>query len=336
MNDYLHLYAHVEFVKGSQLGALYDLQGGRVRTVPLILESILKAFQMAPTQQVLKETFAGNETVFHRYTDFLLKEKWAFTTTKPQVFPAADLSWESPYAINSGIVSHDRLQPYDLPSALLELSDVGCRTLELQLHNYSLKEEDSAVWDQIGAALRQGEFRRGTLVLGVGQTAMPVVNPAEVDRLLHDWPRFGTVVLLGQEKDINLKIGKRQYYLRCANTLMDYAKKTWELRPNVHFVGPAYFRESRVANPYFNRRLAIDSQGYFKNDLLYGGQETFGKIGQRTIKEVIIDPQFQQRWRANPDVISDTSSNPLRYCLRYDRAIEADAKDPTNWSFSWA
>lgn len=336
MKDYLRLRANIEFVKGHQLAALYDLQAGRVRTVPLVLESILKAFHAASTQEVLKTTFAGNDAIFQRYTDFLLKEKWAFVTTQPERYPPANLSWESPYAINAGIIAHDCLQPYDLPAALRELSAVGCRSLELQLHNYSLEGRNRKAWNQIGTALQQGEFRRGTLVLGLDNKAESTVSPEKVENYLANWPRFGTIVLLGQDQNQDLDIGTRKYHLRTVKNLSEYATKTWELRPNVHFVGPAYFRESRVANPYFNRRLAIDSKGYFKNDLLYGGQETFGRVGDRPIKETINDPIFQQRWWANPDRITETAGDPLRYCLRYDRAITADPKDPTSWSFSLA
>ena len=168
------------------------------------------------------------------------------------------------------------------------------------------------------------------------QTAMGKISPAQIEKRLKRWPRFGTVVILGQKENRNLKIGKRKYHLRTVNNLMDYAKKTWEANADTHFVGPAYFREARVANPYFNRRLAIDRQGNFKNDLLYGGEESFGSVGKRAIQEVITDSKFQRRWLASPDTIMETAGNPMRYCLRYDRAIVANSDGASTWSFSQA
>lgn len=334
MKKHLRLNAHVKFVPGHQNGALYDLQQGKVRTVPMVMQTIIQAFQESSTQEVLQSCFGGDETIFQRYTDFLLQGNWAFITTQPDRFPEANLSWESPYPINTGIVAHDFLKPYDLAAALEELSAAGCRHLELQLHNYSLDDIGSESWKLIERALRKGEFRRGTLVLAMDQTAMQEVCPTQVEECLEKWPRFGTVVILGQKENRNLQIGKRKYHLRVVNNLTDYAKKTWEAHSDTHFVGPAYFREARVANPYFNRRLAIDRQGNFKNDLLHGGEESFGSLGKRAIQEVIKDAQFQQRWLAGPDKIADTLGNPMRYCLRYDRAINVNPADISTWSFS--
>ncbi|MEM9258507.1 MAG: hypothetical protein AAGA62_02605, partial [Bacteroidota bacterium] len=129
----------------------------------------------------------------------------------------------------------------------------------------------------------------------------------------------------------------RKYHLRQANTIAEYARNTWRCRPDTHFVGSAYFREARIANPYFNRRLAIDRNGHFKNDLLYGGPETFGQVGQHSVRGVITDPEFRRRWLAGPDTITDTKDNPLRYCLRYDRALIASSGTlSTAWSFASA
>lgn len=332
--QYLHLYAHVKFVAGQQQGALYDLQGGKVQAAPLVLENILNAFRQKPMPEVLKECFGANASLFNRYVDFLLKGNWAFITTRPAHFPTASLAWESPYKINTAIVAHDTRNCYDLPAALQQLSQVGCRHLELQLHNYMISDNTEDDWRQITDALQQTEFRRGTLVLSRDQTE--VIDHLTVENLLKNWPRFGTVVILGQEENQTLEINGRKYYLRKAKTLADYAAKTWQLHQQTHFVGPAYFREAQIANPYFNRRLAIDSNGNFKNDLLYGGQENFGKIGKRSIAAVITDPEFQKRWFAGPDKIKDVVDNPLRYCLRYDRPIKANSDVAESWSFSEA
>jgi len=335
MKQHLRLHAHVEFVSGSQHGALYDLQGGRVRTVPLVLQTIIQAFLRHSVEEVLQECFNGNEAIFQRYTDFLVKGNWAFLTAKPERFPTANRSWDSPYPINTGVVAHDFLSPYDLPAALRELSDIGCRHLELQLYNYPTVESNKEAWEIISKTLKKCEFRRGTLVLGGEQTAVKGLSPDGLENYFVKWPRFGTMVVLGQDEDRNLTIGKRKYYLRKVDQLTDYAKKTWKFRPDTHFVGPAYFREARIANPYFNRRLAIDRWGNFKNDLIHGGQDSFGKIGQRTINNVLKDPQFLERWFAGPDAIVETSDNPFRYCLRYDRAICRDDA-AKGWSFSAA
>lgn len=330
--QYLRLHAHVEFVSGSQLGALYDLKRGQVRTVPLLLGRILEAFEENSLTQVLKQCFAGNQELFQRYTNFLVEGEWAFITTRPQQFPAASLQWESAFSLNTAVVAHDFLTPYDLVKALGELSAVGCRHLELQLHNYPTKGEESKVWGQIAAALQKGEFRRGTLVQTRDDGA--VVSVADIDQHLKGWPRFGTVVLLAQNENRNFEAYGRKYYLRKVSTVAEYARKTWQQHPDTHFVGPTYFREARVANPYFNRRLAIDRGGAFKNDLLYGGQETFGVIGQRPIAEVIADPPFQARWQAGPDAIAETKDNPFRYCLRYDRALTINSGSMASWSSS--
>ncbi len=333
---YLQLHAHVQFVKGSELGALYDLQRGKVHTAPLIMEQVLEAYANMPLTEVLNQCFGGNKEIFDRYTQFLLGGGWAFITAHPQRFPVASLALGSPYRIHSAIVAHDFLRPYDISQALGELSDVGSRHLELQLYHYPTvgKTADTA-WAAVGEALRAGEFRRCTLVISPTMDASPIALET-IAGYLQDWPRIGTVVMLGQRDDRSLEQYGQQYHLRRALTIGEYARKTWELHPDTNFVGPNYFREAKVANPYFNRRLAIDPAGNFKNDLLYGGKDTFGKVGERPIREVIADPNFQRRWQAGPDAIAQTKSNPLRYCIRYDRPIEADPSNPAAWSFASA
>ncbi|MEM9261791.1 MAG: hypothetical protein AAGA62_19270, partial [Bacteroidota bacterium] len=202
--EHLRLYAHVEYVKGSQLGALYDLQSGRVRTVPLVLGKLLEGFASTSLKGALEEYFGGDQGIFQRYVDFLVQGKWAFITTRPECFPAASRKWESAYALNTAIVAHDFRKPYDLCQVIDELSAVGCRHLELQLHNYPVEVSGSEAWEQIGSALRKGEFRRGTLVQASDDGAEKI-SVAAIDQFLQDWPRFGTVVLLGQAANSNFE-----------------------------------------------------------------------------------------------------------------------------------
>ncbi|MEL7161169.1 MAG: hypothetical protein AAFN92_10460 [Bacteroidota bacterium] len=333
--SFLQLHAQVKFVAGQQVGALYDLQGGRIRSVPLVLGSLLDSFASLPLQEILHQVFGGDEALFRRYTDFLLREDWAFVTDRPECYPPASLAWESAYRLNTAIVAHAPDSPYSLAAALEELSAAGCRHLELQLRDYPTEDEREAVWRQIGNVLGKCEFRRGTLVQS-GAQAAGSVSVTTVGQRIRNWPRFGTVVLLGRAENRNLEHEGKRYHLRKAPTLAEYARRTWQRNPQTHFVGPAYFREARVANPYFNRRLAVTAEGRFKNDLLYGGAEDFGRVGARPIAEVIADPVFRERWFASPDKITETKGDPMRYCLRYDRAIRRAATGGAEWSFSAA
>lgn len=332
--EHLRLHAHVHFVPGSTNGALYDLRSGRVRTVPPVFEAVLSAFSNHPMATLLVDFFGGDEALMQQYVKFLVGGNWAFLTSWPERFPQADDSWEIPFALSTAIVAHDFHEPYALAPLLEELSLAGCRHLELQLHNYPLGEEGADVWHQIGLILRKCEFRRGTLVLGEDQRAKEV-SPEGIHLLLKNWPLFGTVVLLGQSQRQETSLHGRSYHLRKVTDLKAYAEATWKQRPDAHFVGPAYFREARSANPFFNRRLAVDRKGNFRNDLLHGGHETFGRVGERSIAEVLADGKFLAKWKAGPDAIASVKNNPLRYCLRYDRALVRNSAADA-WTFASA
>jgi hypothetical protein len=303
-----------------------------VRTVPSVFEAVLSAFSSQPLPTVLTEFFGENEVLLQRYVDFLVGGDWAFLTRWPERFPSADVTWETPFALSTAIVAHDFHQPYMLGPLLEELSSAGCRHLELQLYNYP--QEDISSWHQVGELLKKCEFRRGTLVLGEVKGARNLC-PEDIDQLLMNWPRFGTVVLLGQNERGDINLSGRSYHLRQVNDLKGYAAATWRQRPAAHFVGPAYFREASYANPFFNRRIAVDRQGDFRNDLLHGGGQTYGRVGERSVAEVIGDGAFLARWKAGPDVIANVQSNPLRYCLRYDRAL-LRSPETGAWAFASA
>lgn len=332
--EHLRLHAYVHFVPGEPNGALYNLRSGRVRTVPPVFEAVLSAFSSYPLTTVLADFFGGDEALLQQYVDFLVGGDWAFLTSWPERFPPADDSWEIPFALSTAIVAHDFHEPYALAPLLEELSLAGCRHLELQLHNYPFGEEAAEVWHEMGRMLRRCEFRRGTLVLGEDQGAK-MVCPEGIDRLLMNWPLFGTVVLLGQNERQDTSLNGRTYHLRRVTSLKAYAESTWQQRPDAHFIGPSYFREALSANPFFNRRLAVDRTGSFRNDLLYGGQETYGKVGARSVAEVLADGEFLARWKAGPDTITNVKGNPLRYCLRYDRALVRSSA-AGSWAFASA
>lgn len=332
--EYLHLHANVHFVPGQPHGALYDLRGGRVRKTPPVFEAVLSAFSEQPLSTVLADFFGGDKVLLKRYVDFLVGGDWAYLTPSPELFPHPDSNWDSPFSLSTAIVAYDFCKPFELRPLLKELSSVGCRHLELQLYNFCCTDEAGTAWRDIGTLLSKCEFRRGTLVLGEDKGAGKA-RPEAIHRLLTNWPRFGTIVVLGQQQREDVELYGRNYHLRRFSDLKEYATTTWEHHPSAHFVGSAYFREARSANPYFNRRIAVDRGGYFRNDLLYGGAETFGCIGERSVVEVLKDEGFIARWTARPDVITCVKNNPLRYCLRYDRAL---VKSPVagEWSFAKA
>jgi|GEM_PF-4193064 hypothetical protein len=331
--NHLRLHAHVHFVPGQPQGALYDLRHGRVRTVPPVIEAVLSAFSTQPLSTLLADFFNHDEALLQGYVDFLVGGDWAFLTPRPERFPLADVSWETPFALSTAIVAHDFCKPYALGPLLKGLSRAGCRHLELQLHNYPLEEGSASPWHQLGRLFERYEFRRGTLVLGAGGGAKNI-RPEDLHRLLNHWPRIGTVVLLGQNQRQDTSLHGRSYHLRRVTDLKAYAAATWRQHPDAHFVGPAYFREARVANPFFNRRIAVDCAGNFRNDLLHGGDQTYGRVGECSVTDVLANPEFLARWKAGPDAIANVRSNPLRYCLRYDRALVRSPGD--DWAFASA
>lgn len=332
--EHLRLHAHVHFVPGRPHGALYDLRLGRVRTVPPVFEAVLSAFSSQDLTALRSGFFGDDEALLQRYVDFLVGGDWALLTAWPERFPAADTSWETPFALSTAIVAHDFREPYALGTLLEELSLAGCRHVELQLHNYPLGDAGVSHWRQLGTLLSGCEFRRGTLVLGEGKGAESV-RPEDIHRLLTNWPRFGTIVLLGRNERQDTTLHGRAYHLRRVTDLKAYAEATWQQRPDAHFVGPAYFRQARSANPFFNRRIAVDRAGCFRNDLLYGSHQSYGRVGERSVAEVLADGEFLARWKAGPDAIASVRNNPLRYCLRYDRALVRSA-EAGGWAFASA
>jgi hypothetical protein len=324
MSDtYLRLYAHNQIVPGENRAALYDLQAGRVRFIPPALVPLLAQLADQPVAKIRDTYFAESPEILQRYLDFILREDWGFYTQNPERYPALDLSWESPHRLTTAIVAHDAVDsPFTLADALREIDAIGCQHLELQLFRY---RPTAAPWRQLGAWLSECEFRRMTLITDLGD----LLDAPLADTLFATLPRLARIYSLGAKNKATADSHRGDLYYTDRQTVGALAASLD--REQQYIISSTYFREALVANPYFNRRVAVDAQGGIRNDLLHA-TTVFGQVGTDSIETVIHREAFRARWRAKPDTIRQVRNAAERYCLPYDRPLAWDEQQQ-EWYF---
>ena len=330
LNHHLRLYAHNQVVSGQGRAAVYDLHRGSIRLIPAALPALIDGLRRESLAEVSHRYFREHPTTLRRYIDFLVQEDLAFLTAHPEHYVDVPTEWHFPYRLASAVIAHRASSsPYDLAAALTEVGSLGCHSLELWLEDYP-ENSRSGVWTSLIRGLQDNEFQSVELFLRPkgGRKTLS----GEMTGCLEQIPRLNRIVVLGAEREETHRAGRGSVSISytSARNVREFARRPDPRRPI--FVAHNYFWQAQTANPYFNRRVGIDTAGRIRNDLLHA-TEAFGVIGVANVRETMAQPDFQRLWSARPDDIAEVADDPLRYCLPYDRPLRYCAAEGT-WKFT--
>ena len=313
---YIKLFANCIPVKGYSQSLIVDLQrSSSSNKIPNSLYEILTDHKDKSVEEI--KAFYNNEydDTIEEYFEFLLKNEFAFHCREEQLksFPDIDLSWKSPSLIENAIIDIDVFDQEIIEKAISELSELRCNAIQIRIY----REIEFKLLEKIG------ELLEGTRILSV-EVFFKYSDECNIDTLssLHDkFPRFQRIYVYRAPENIASNNGKVLFdtegYIPdsdCGQIFTGY----FSICINT-------FTEAQCHNTCLNRKVSINKSGEICN--CPSMTNTFGNIKNKSIKEVIENPDFTKLWSINKDDIDVCKDCEYRYICTDCRAFLRDKND---------
>jgi SPASM domain peptide maturase of grasp-with-spasm system len=303
-NQYLTLYASCVPVNGNQRSIICDLQNNEYHLIPNILYDIITDFKGKTINEIYNFFPKKNHNILSEYFSFLLSKNLAFQTHEPNLFPEIEKTFHFPSVISNSIIDIGESTSLDhLGKFINELSDLGCRALEIRFFSTRPKNEIEFVLDKtINTSLRNVE-----ILIPDDKS----YNKNWLNKLFSRNQRLSTINI--HSSDIN-KLSfdeENQRLINYITTQIDSSQCCGVVNNSLFTVNIPHFMESLNFNTCLNRKVSLDEYGIIKN--CPSSTIEFGHISEQSVFEVILNNKFKELWSINKDQINTCKDCEFRY-----------------------
>tara|TARA_B110000977_G_scaffold7439_1_gene10206 strand:- start:1578 stop:2585 length:1008 start_codon:yes stop_codon:yes gene_type:complete len=315
-DDYLMLFASCIPVKGVKRSILYDLQRNNFEYIPNDLFNFIEKTKSLPLNLIIQSYGTKNKNHIFEYVDFIIQNEFGFIEKKEKkdCFIPLELDWETPSVISNAILDKIGVERYcSIPN---KLNILGCE------HLYIIEEDLSLI--EIEVILRSFSLSR--------------VNSIRL-RLIRrkDTPIVGYEALLKKYKRLDvifLKVRESEKLDNSNDRIKLFIDENSKLPLYNYFsINVEMFTEAIAFNPYFNRKMYINSKGDVKNAL--ETQEIFGKIDDLSatdLIDIVNTSKFQEYWKTSKNSIKICSDCEYRYMCLDNRLPRLNREE--EWEYS--
>lgn len=313
------LFASCVIVKGKSKSLVYDLERSAFYDIPNelleILESAAKGMDLVSIKNILNE---GSGDFVQSFFDQFVDQEIGFYTSDPDAFPDIDFTWDYPGLVTSSIVEIDDLHQYDVSDVFLQLSDLGCKAIQVRL----LKALPEAVLYKILSWFNNSRINHIELIIPADHP----VNSQYLSGLAERQPRLQRVLVYGALEDKIIRNDSRKDDLPLIYLRKDIRAETDEIikverfRTNIQM-----YAEALKYNSGLNRKVCIDSCGEIKNYLTH--RHSFGNAKTDRVRDIVNKTAFQKKWFISNDVIEVCKHCQYRYaCVSNSDILSKDNK----------
>lgn len=287
-------------VKGNDKAAIYDLQHGRIFSIPLALCIVIDDLKKMPLEDVSKKHTPSNPSVLDQYINFFIDKDLGFYTSTPHLFMDLDLSWNCPSVIQNALIEYN--ENYSLNNVLEQLDELNCKHVEIRF-NENLPTE--IILDNI-LCFEKKSFSTLQVLVPYKETITKVF----LEETLKTSKKITSLIIYACNDISLLELEKR-------DKLVIIAEDLYRTRFNVSyshqklFLNIGFFTEALKYNCYYNRKVSIDINGNIKNCLRQ--TNSFGNVNTNRITDVISGIDFQELWYAKADKIIGIKDSIYRY-----------------------
>lgn len=312
MTRYLNLYAFCKIIEGKENFIICDFQKKSLKYIPDTLVSIINLLQTAEYEKV-KEQFSDQKAIFNSYVDFLISGKFAFFSDYREPFPEIQNDFETPEIINNSIIEYN-FDSYDLNKVLKELDQLYTKYVEIRLLSYTLDNLDELV--EIFAKSKSYGFR--SIVIYI-----PFLSTSESVAIYKRLKSFGKIfkIIFYNSPDEKTKVSAKNV-LFIKNNAEEIRHTNFNEKSII--IDLKYYFESQKKNPYYNKKVSIDSKGTIKNCIK--NKSSFGNVTTQNISAIIDKDDFQEFWHISHDQIINLNED----AMRYNRVVSNDLKKVSN------
>lgn len=306
---YFKLYANCLPVSGGTQATLCDLGRNWYHLIPIELYELLdvnKKFSFSLAE--LKAYYEGgsNEGI-DKWFSYLVSKGYGFYTQEPELFPELQLQWDTPYTLSSAIIEYDKDSDFSLENALEELNVIGCQAVEMRF----LDEYDLDALGKTLSLFRDSKFTAFYIYMKYQHG----IFPEKAANLFLNFRRIMSLVFHSAPENMN-NIYTANGHEFINNTIKaTQCKMSKGMKDKISasnfVVNLNVFSEAQHFHPGFNRKLAIDCRGLFKNNPSFCMH--YGRIGELKINDVLANSDFRWLWNLKPDLIEECNTCCFRY-----------------------
>ena len=294
-------------VKGYRRSIIYDLYRKTYDYIPNSLHYLLESCQGKSLTSIKKEF--DDPGMIDEYLVFLLEKEYIFMTEREDLasFPGLDRTWEYPALVSNAVISLNAKSEIDFPALIIQLEELGCRHLCIISENPRGVEYYITLLKQLS---------------GSNSLSVEIIAPFEdgfdiqtMKVIISTFARLRFFILISAPEEGEFHMGDPLFgafvKIKGSPHLNDDCRNNFRKYFNVNI---NLFSEAQAHNPFFNRKVFIDAQGYICNNSLPGNR--FGHLDETPIKEIIEKPGFKRIWNISKDSIEVCRDCEYRYmCL---------------------
>lgn len=301
---YFCLYGDCFPVTDSKRCAVYLLNSNKIEILPLDVFELFRLLKNETIKSVASNYY--NPEAIYNWVSYFLEKGIGFLTSDITgfIYPNVQTLF-SPTHIKRVQLEYATTSNYNLNEVAQALEELNCKHAEIRLLgndityefvSFFLKHFQESCLRSIVLYIDGKHFRvqDGLLITETNKKVYKIIicNTPELS--------WADDILTTQEN------------------LQNISQRKWPI--NRLIINRAMFAEAFHNNTFYNKKLAIDKQGFIRNDLYLA--ETFGKFNNKNeICQIVQSPNFRRFWTVSPDQIEELKDNALRYAIYPAREI---------------
>jgi SPASM domain peptide maturase of grasp-with-spasm system len=315
-DTYLLLFSFCKVVKGEEKSIICDFQKEKIKFIPNEMVTVIEMLQKQAFDSV-KSQFVEDVDIFNSYIKFLSDEGFVFYNESNENFVDIENYWASPEIINNAIIEYS-FDNYNLTDVLIQLDNLLTKFIEFRFTTFT--EENIIEFTKV-------LDRCTTSVLRSARIYMPYESKEMSQKLIElvkSFPVVDCIVFYNSKFNRLIEKDDQQTFF-ITQTIEDITKANIDRKFLVNNI--EFFYECQKFNPYYNKKVAINSKGEIKNCIK--NKSVFGNLNNYSIADVVKTREFQEFWFATHDQIVELKNSELRY----NYIITNDLEKITNGKF---
>ncbi|WP_394747353.1 grasp-with-spasm system SPASM domain peptide maturase [Spongiimicrobium salis] len=316
-NSYLFVFTDIFFVKGYTRTMICDITKNTWEFVDNDYFELSQLFRKFKIGELLEHHVDhDSHEAFFDFVQFLIKNDYATYVDDIQNFPKIELRWISPTPIQNAIVDLNAHSVHDYYEIAKQLSELRCEHVQIRSYDDLGYKE----LKEILLSFSNKDFKSIHMI--VKYTAHIALEAYR--EFIHNSPNVSFTVHSSPKNEFNPSplenllhgMGYVQYIKQPINSCQSCGiinKKTLRLPNKLET-----FIEGITHNSCLNGKISVDVHGHIKN--CPSMNDSFGKIGEKSLKQVLSLSEFKKLWEINKDQIEVCKDCEYRYVCSDCRA----------------
>lgn len=310
MNNYFKIFESCIPVRGVSRSTICDMQRNVIRFIPNDFYDLLMKFEDCSFEDILNHYGEEHKETITEYFDFMIEHEFGFWCDDLTLFPKIDTDWDSPSAIENGIIDVNSNSKHDYKEIFRQYEALGCNALEIRFYDLvSLKELSSIL------SLLLRSRIAGVEILIPYNESMKV---ADLKGLMKEYLRLTNISIHSTPPDA-INEFKQEHNIYCFETPITSHSHCGNIGMKYFSVNQDTFFESQNYNSCLNKKISIDVNGDIKNcPSMKGG---FGNINNDLLKDVLDRTHIKEPWGIHKEQIDTCKVCEFRHVCTDCRAF---------------